>query len=212
MAWFSLLSRRKMALLCACLLAGLVLCGTVQAVRWSRTQLDTGALLCADTLRLHIRADSDAVADQSAKLRVRDAILRVLDERCPAAEEAAARRWVVQQFPALQFAALRTLEELGMRVPVRIWLVNMYFDTTRYAAAALPAGRYDALRIDIGADARYGKNWWCVLYPGLCRDMCTGYALPQENDLVCGEYLLRFRLVEWWQRRTQSRADLPLVG
>lgn len=201
-----------MALLCACLLAGLVVCGTVQTVRWSRIQLDTGALLCADTLRLHIRADSDAVADQSAKLRVRDAVLRVLDERCPATEEAAARRWVAQQFPALQFAALRTLEELGMRVPVRIQLVNMYFDTTRYAAAALPAGRYDALRIDIGADARYGKNWWCVLYPGLCRDMCTGYALPRENDLVCGEYLLRFRLVEWWQRRTQSRADLPLVG
>ena len=31
---------------------------------------------------------------------------------------------------------------------------------------ALPAGVYDALRVEIGAHA--GKNWFCVLYPGLC--------------------------------------------
>ena len=69
------LSVRQMRLLCASLLAGFALCGALQGLCWGRTQLDAGAALCADTLRLHIRAASDAVADQSAKLRVRDAVL-----------------------------------------------------------------------------------------------------------------------------------------
>ena len=94
--------------------------------------------------------------------------------------------------------------------PVRVQLVNMYFDTRRYASGILPAGRYDALRIDLGAGK--GRNWWCVLYPGLCRSACGSYARPAENDLVCGNYILRLRLVEWVQQRTARREDVVLVG
>ena len=73
-----------MALLCLGLFLALALCGTWQAFAWGRTQLDTGALVCADTLRLHIRAESDSIASQSAKLHVRDAVLAYLDTACPA--------------------------------------------------------------------------------------------------------------------------------
>jgi len=86
------LSVRQMRLLCASLLAGFVLCGALQGLYWGRTQLDAGAALCADTLRLHIRAASDAVADQSAKLRVRDAVLAVM-QQCPAQSAPEARAW-----------------------------------------------------------------------------------------------------------------------
>ena len=51
-----------------------------------------------------------------------------------------------------------------------------------------------------------------MLYPGLCRSACGGYARPAENDLVCGEYILRLRLVEWVQQRTARREDVVLVG
>ena len=79
--WFlKPLSVRQMRLLCANLLVGFALCGALQGLCWGRTQLDAGAALCADTLRLHIRAASDAVADQSAKLRVRDAVLAVMQQ------------------------------------------------------------------------------------------------------------------------------------
>ena len=67
-----------MALLCLGLFLVLALCGAWQAFAWGRTQLDTGALVCADTLRLHIRAESDSIASQSAKLHVRDAVLAYL--------------------------------------------------------------------------------------------------------------------------------------
>ena len=65
-----MLTRSQMSLLCLGLFLALALSGAGQALAWSRIQLDTGALVCADTLRLHIRADSDSIASQSAKLPV----------------------------------------------------------------------------------------------------------------------------------------------
>lgn len=204
------LPRRQMALLCLGLLLSLALCGALQAAAWARIQRDTGALVCADTLRLHIRAESDSVADQSAKLHVRDAVLAYLDAACPAETKADALTWAAQHLFELQLTARHALAKLGIRTPVRVQLVNMYFPTRRYGSGTLPAGRYDAVRIELGTGA--GRNWWCVLYPGLCRAACGGYALPAENDLVCGEYILRFKVVEWVQQRTARREDVVLVG
>ena len=204
------LPRRQMALLCLGLLLSLALCGALQAAAWARIQRDTGALVCADTLRLHIRAESDSVADQSAKLHVRDAVLAYLDAACPAQNKPEALTWAAQHLFELQLTARHALAKLGIRTPVRVQLVNMYFPTRRYGSGTLPAGRYDAVRIELGTGA--GRNWWCVLYPGLCRAACGGYALPAENDLVCGEYILRFKVVEWVQQRTARREDVVLVG
>ena len=87
---------------------------------------------------------------------------------------------------------------------------RMYFPARRYPTGQLPAGRYDAVRIDIGSGG--GRNWWCVLYPGLCSFAQGGYALPAENDLVCGQYILRFRLVDWAHRLTAQRQTVLLAG
>lgn len=206
------LPRRQMAQLCAGLWLALLLCGAWQAFAWSRAQLGTGAAVCADTLRLHIRADSDSIADQSAKLAVRDAVLAYMDAHCPANDKASALRWAAQNLLPLQLTARHALAQRGSHAPVRVQLVEMYFATSHYAGAQLPAGRYAAVRIDIGADTQYGKNWWCVLYPGLCRSACGGYALPQENDLVCGEYILRFKLADLWQQLTSPREDRLLAA
>ena len=200
-----------MALLCLGLFLALALCGAWQAFAWGRTQLDTGALVCADTLRLHIRAESDSIASQSAKLHVRDAVLAYLDTACPAQSKPEAIAWAAQHLFELQLTARHALAQLNIRTPVRVQLVNMYFDTRRYASGTLPAGRYDAVRLDIGM-RRAGRNWWCVLYPGLCRSTCGGYDTPAENDLVCGEYIVRFRFVEWWGGLTAPREDVVLAG
>lgn len=207
------LSRREMAVCCAALALGCVLAGGVSlAIGWGRVQLDTGAALCADTLRLHIKADSDSLLDQTAKLAVRDALLTMMDKHCPASTQPEALRWAAQNLPALELTARQALAKLGLAPAARVELVNMYFAATQYQSAALPAGRYDAVRITLGENARSGKNWWCVLYPGLCRAACGGYALPQENDLICGEYIVRFRLVDFVQRHCASRQDITLFS
>lgn len=204
-----MLSRRQMQHLCICLALGLLLCSLWQAAAWSRTQLHTGDAVCADTLRLHIRAASDAVADQSAKLRVRDAVLSVM-QQCPAQSAPEARAWAAGRLLQFQLAAQRALTAQSIHAPVRVYLVNMYFPARRYPTGQLPAGRYDAVRIDIGSGG--GRNWWCVLYPGLCSFAQGGYALPAENDLVCGQYILRFRLVDWAHRLTARRQTVLLAG
>ena len=113
------LSVRQMRLLCASLLAGFALCGALQGLCWGRTQLDAGAALCADTLRLHIRAASDAVADQSAKLRVRDAVLAVM-QQCPAQSAPEARAWAAGRLLQFQLAAQRALAAQSIHAPVRV--------------------------------------------------------------------------------------------
>ena len=200
------LSRGRMLALCLALLGGLVLAG------WWQAGQDAGAALRVDTLRLHIRADSDSVRNQTCKLAVRDAVLALTERLWPRdASPSEAREAAARSLPAIQWAARQTLARLGQEASVQVSLVNMYFDTTRYAGCALPAGRYDAVRVDIGDPDSYGQNWWCVLYPGLCTAACGGYDDPAETDLVCGGYILRFRAVEWWQQLTAPREDRVLV-
>ena len=138
-----ILSRRQMTVWCIILSGALALCIGLQGLLgWGRTQLDTGAALAADTLRLHIRAASDTTADQTDKLAVRDAVLAYLDTACPAADQPAALRWAAAHLSELQRVARTVLARRGSFAPVRVYLVEMYFDTTRYSASALPAGRY----------------------------------------------------------------------
>ena len=203
-----MLSRRQMQHLCICLALGLLLCSLWQAAAWGRTQLHTGDAVCADTLRLHIRAASDAVADQSAKLRVRDAVLACLDATCPAGNQTDARSWAARNLFTLQLAARHALARCGVDAPVQVQLVNMYFPARQYTGGCLPAGRYDAVRITIGSGS--GQNWWCVVFPPLCTAAASdvpAVALDagltdQEVALITETdegYILKFKSVELWQ-------------
>ena len=132
-----MLSRREMGALCASLLFCLLLS---LGAGWAQSQLTTADQLSADTLRLHIRADTDSVRDQSAKLAVRDAVLVLTDEACPADSRADARAWAAENLVLFELTARQTLASLGIRTPVKACLVNMYFPTRRYDGGALPAG------------------------------------------------------------------------
>lgn len=205
-----LLSRRQMGLLCTSLLLGLLLAAAPG--RWFAAQQSTGEALRADTLRLHVRADSDGVRDQTLKLMVRDALLQLTETLWGDADtQQEALICAARNLVRFQLTARHALARLGVSVPVKVSLQNMYFDAADYGSFRLPAGRYDALRVDLGAPDTYGRNWWCVLYPGLCLSACASYDTPAENDLVCGDYVLRFRVVDWWQSLTAPREDHPLL-
>lgn len=207
--WTKPLTRLQMRLLCAACALGLAV--SLGVCTWCSALFAGCDAVRADTLRLHVRAASDSVLDQTLKLCVRDAVLARMRLLCAdAAAKDEALRCAARNLIQLQFAAQHALAGLHAAVPVRVELTNMYFSTTYYEGFALPAGRYDAVRIDLGRTA--GRNWWCVLYPGLCLAACGGYADPAENELVIGEHIVRLRVVEWWQERTASRADRPLLA
>ena len=65
-----------------------------------------------------------------------------------------------------QEIAERTIKENGYDYSVKININNFYFPTKNYGDISLPAGYYDALRVEIG-EAK-GQNWWCVMFPSLC--------------------------------------------
>ena len=182
-------------------LAGL--CLAVVITGWLSPFARTAARVRRDTLRLHVRAAGDSWQDLQVKYQVRDAILEQAGALfAPAASEGEAAALAAQSLPALQIAAQQAASRAGAHYPVT---------GRRYEGFQLPAGQYQALRVELGQAE--GRNWWCVLYPGLClaaSSLPAGYGDTAEQGLVVGEYEIRFALLELWQR-TACR-DIPAAG
>lgn len=123
--------------------------------------------LSDSVFRLHVIANSDSDEDQSLKLKVRDSLLDYMNNicsNCSTKEEAIS---IVTEYQTeFQNIAKQTILENGYNYDVRININNFYFPTKNYGDITLPAGFYDALRVEIG-EAK-GKNWWCVMFPSLC--------------------------------------------
>ena len=161
----------------------------------------TAARVRADTIRLHILANSDTWDDQLLKLQVRDAVLACLDAACPAGNQTDARSWAdpPQQaaaalqtaLPALQNAADNALHRAHSAQTARLRLERFAFAARNYGSFALPGGEYTALRIELGG--AQGRNWFCVLYPALCLSGAqSDYPTKAENALVFGRYEVRW--------------------
>ena len=134
-------------------------------------------------IRLHVTAESDSEADQQEKLRVRDAVLDLLEKRLDGVtDRASAERVLSGSLREIGLAAEKTC---GKRVTVT--LEDEFFPTREYETFSLPAGIYRALRVTIGAGA--GRNWWCVVFPPICMGgLETGAAeavfSPEEIGMV----------------------------
>ena len=93
------LTRREMALGCAVLSLALLLSACLLPCAGAGTSWTPGPPRVPDTLRFHIRADSDSPADQTAKLAVRDAVLAYADVHCTAQDKPAALLWAAENLP-----------------------------------------------------------------------------------------------------------------
>ena len=127
-------------------------------------------------LRLHVIADSDSEADQSAKLAVRDAILPLF-ERATSYNDA--RDWLLNHGSEIQATAEAVLKERGFDYGVQLSLGTESFPDRVYGETFYPAGEYDALCVRLGRAE--GHNWWCVLFPPLCIVSETGEPVDLED-------------------------------
>lgn len=173
---------------------GLVLTVVLTAMLWHRQQVS--AAVCADTLRLHILANSDTIEDQLLKLKVRDAVLAempdILSGATDKADAVAAVRTAQRR---LQKTAEDTLRREGSAQTVTVRLEQAEFAARDYGSFRLPGGTYTALRIELGKAE--GRNWFCVLYPELCIGSSGArYEDDAENALVFGGYEIRFALLD----------------
>ena len=134
--------------------------------------------------RLHVIANSDSDKDQNLKYIVRDNLLNYMNiicSNCTSKEEAI--KIVEQNKDKFKEIAKQTIIDNNYSYDVSINIGNFEFPTKTYGDISLPAGNYDALRVEIG-EAK-GKNWWCVMFPPLCFvDVSSGVVPDESKELM----------------------------
>ena len=143
--------------------------------------------------RLHVIANSDEIEDQELKYNVRDALLQYMNElsnNCSSKNEVIEIAKLHQD--DFNKIAKNVVIENGYDYDINIKIGNFDFPTKNYGDISLPAGDYEALRVEIGK--AQGQNWWCVMFPPLCFVDVTSGIVPDkskevmENNLSTEEY------------------------
>lgn len=133
--------------------------------------------IATQVLRFHIRANSDTVADQQKKLRIKQSLLEWLT---PILSENTSKSETIQcirkNLPDIRKEATR----MAAPEPVTVTLQKEWFPEKTYGNCTFPEGIYDALRVDIGQAK--GHNWWCVLYPSLCFADALEPSMTEEGE------------------------------
>ena len=165
--------------------------------------------------RLHVIANSDTEEDQNLKYLVRDALIEYMNSisnKCISRKEAISIAESHQD--DFYTIAHQIISDNGYNYDVNINIGNFAFPTKNYGDISLPAGYYDALRVEIGN--ANGQNWWCVMFPPLCFVDVSSGIVPEDsketikNNLPNEEYNLvtntqnadvkfKFKLLEFFQ-------------
>jgi stage II sporulation protein R len=137
-----------------------------------------------NVIRLHILANSDSDTDQSDKLKIRDMVLKNWGSKL-ASFDSSKQAWseLKTLLPDIQKDIAAFLKKLGVKYGVKLETGVYDFPVRNYNGVVFPEGKYQALRIELGAAT--GHNWWCVMFPPLCLVGDDGNMdMEQYKDLV----------------------------
>ena len=164
--------------------------------------------------RLHVIANSNSQEDQNLKYAVRDELIKYMNIVCQdISSKEEAIKIAKQNKEEFYNIAKKVINNNGFDYDINIEIGNFSFPTKSYGDVSLPAGFYDALKVEIGSSS--GQNWWCVMFPSLCFvDVSEGFIpqeskenlhdnLSQENyNIITSDTLdfkLKFKLVELFE-------------
>ena len=163
-----------------------------------------------EVLRFHVIANSDSEKDQALKLKVRDGIAELTSSLfSDVSSKAEAAQIAEQNKEEIAQKAKEILLENGVDSAVKVSLGERFFPTKHYGNISLPAGKYDALCIEIGKAK--GQNFWCVMFPSLCiapasqiddkQNAVKMDAVLSESamDMVLHPSSVKFKVVEWYR-------------
>lgn len=139
-------------------------------------------------LRFHVRANSNSDDDIALKYDVRDAVLEYISSDM--GEEYSREElmeYLGENIDEVQEIAEGVILEEGYTYPVDVYISNDYFPMRQYGEIVIPAGNYDAFRVDIGEAE--GENFWCLLYPMMCYPIDGGAALSMQDGERLSEEL-----------------------
>ena len=110
------------------------------------------AALRDNTFRLHIIANSDNEYDQQIKLALRDALLEYTEKYFSVAHtKDEAMNKTSKHLSEITCFSQKFLQRKNYNRNISVAITKMYFTTREYDSFTLPAGKYNALRIVIGA-------------------------------------------------------------
>ncbi len=184
-----------------------VIFGFLCSVFWSFADFDASCEeLRQGVLRLHIVANSDSQSDQALKLKIRDRILEESDRLFETDTNLeGAMKTAKENLTLYEKIANTVIEEEGFDYKAEAEIGKAFFETRVYENFTLPSGYYDSLIVNIGKSE--GKNWWCVIFPGVCvptDDKATlsesvgkkGTQIAENSD----SYIIRFKTVEIYEK------------
>ena len=164
--------------------------------------------------RLHVIANSNSKEDQDLKYALRDELIKYMNsisENVSSKEEAI--KLANENKDEFYAIAKKVISDNGFNYDVNIEIGNFSFPTKTYGDISLPAGFYDALKVEIGNAT--GQNWWCVMFPSLCFVDVSEGIVPEESkedlqlsmqeedyNLIASnetQYKLKFKLVELFE-------------
>lgn len=151
--------------------------------------------LYRNVIRLHVIANSDSDEDQKTKLLVRDAVLDTVGNITENARDFKdAYELLSSAIPQITDAAKECLSSLGSDDSVNIEFGRESYPVRFYESYALPAGEYMSMRIVIGEGS--GHNWWCVLFPPMCRDSAIDAVADEEKFFAAGFTPEEYRIIK----------------
>lgn len=178
-----------------------------------------------NVVRLHIVANSNTAEDQELKLKVRDAILKHVSSRYPeGADREETAQYLKANLSEIEKIATQILRENGSNEVARAKYGVFSFPTKEYDNITLPAGMYEAVRVELGEAE--GENWWCVMFPPLCvadahslrmdeqamsrleKELGPNYRLIADIAKQDLDIQVKFRIVELFQQSKIKIAEM----
>lgn len=135
-----------------------------------------------NTIRFHVRANSDTVVDQNLKMKVKNAVVDYIynnTKNFSSIEDTSL--FITQHNGRIKNVAQKVVDENGFDYTVTSTFGKDNFPKRTYGDVIYPKGEYTSYTINIGTGK--GHNWWCVLYPPLCFvDESTGVVPDSSKE------------------------------
>ena len=171
-----------------CVLSGILISLLVTGIIVKTKEMNMQENLAREVFRFHVLANSDSEEDQTLKMQVKEAVISYMREELPQSDSVErTKTWATSHTNEIEKLAEAIIREQGYAYAVNAKVTTCDFPDKTYGDITFPAGKYEALRIEIG-EAK-GKNWWCVLYPNLCFIDAVNAVVPKEGKEELKEVL-----------------------
>ena len=120
-----------------------------------------------DYIRIHVKAHSNEIYDQSLKYEVRDEIMKYLTPKFDEVKTVKESCEIVEnELINIRNIANNYLHDAGYPYTAKVKFEEEYYPTRQYNGHVVESGDYNSVVVELGEAV--GDNWWCVVYPPLC--------------------------------------------